>query len=380
MSVEPANDNTAVGSVRRFADDRSVTLHIDGSRNALFGAAMFACVPVGCFTLTAGLFVAALNDLGGAVSTLTLACLLIGGLGITVFPAFAIVPFIRGLVRTALRRVTFDADAAQLRLLAFGYGPPVCLTWRREVIRDILVHTRGAGLYELRIVLARQPPVSLLYGVRREELDFIASELRRALRVDARVRSVAGWWGDQAGEARADDGKSSAAAHSAALLDYAPEPKEHGAAERSTFRARVFIPPPSVGDLIRRRKWSLLTTCVALAIVIPVQLLVVRQSSRATLSMYIGILVLLDLVAFLECVRYRSVEVDAARVTVTTRLPLLGEKVRTWPAETVADIAARGKNLELHLRDGTRRTLVTLATPAAAENVARSLRPGPSDA
>ena len=86
-------------------------------------------------------------------------------------------------------------------------------------------------------------------------------------------------------------------------------------------------------------------------------------------------MLLVDVVAFVECVRHRTIAVDAQRVTLTVRTPLLGEKVRVWPAEAVADIAAAGPSLELHLRDGRRAALATLATPADAQALAQSLRP-----
>ena len=364
-------DNLVVGSVRCFAsgdDDRGgggVTLLVDGSRNALIGAALFAILPLACLVLGGGFCLASLPDTLGALVLVTLV-----GLAV-VTPAFVVLPTIKRLLATALGRVTLDADAAQLRLLAFGVGPPVCRTWRRDELRDVLVHARGAGIYELHILLVGDRFVPLLYGVTRDELEFIARELLRALRVDARQQTVAGWWGD----AKADD---AADVKVGGVLDYAPEPKEHAAAQRSPFRARVFIPPPGVAAVARQRKWSLITTGVVLIVLLVLQQLVAFQPSAMMLFAYAGVVIVTELPAFIECVRQRTVEVDGERVTLTVRTPLLGEHVRTWPADVVADIAASGATLGLHLRDGTRVALAVRPAPADAADLARSLRPPPA--
>jgi hypothetical protein len=181
VSVE--RTNVVIGSVRRLADDRGVTLHVDGSTNALGGAARFALVPLTCLTLGVYFVFTTLPRLRDADAPGTFACFAVIGLGIIILPCAAVLPIIRRLLQTALRRVTIDAEVAQLRLLAFGSGRPVCRTWQRESVRDVLVHTRSAGLHELHILIAGEPPVTLLYGVSRDELEFIAAELRRVLDV-----------------------------------------------------------------------------------------------------------------------------------------------------------------------------------------------------
>jgi hypothetical protein len=292
--------------------------------------------------------------------------------GVAIVPILFVAPMIRRLVRTGLRRVTFDVDAEQLHLLTFGYGRPRTLAWDRRVVLDVLVHHCGGGIYELHIILAAEPPVSLLYGARRAELAFVAAELRRALHVDERRRSVAGWWGD-AVEAIADehDGDDSGRP----ILNYAPEPKDHLAREQFIAGVRVFIPPPTASQILRRQ-WRLFAADIAiLSVIVFVNVRTSNFAGAPVWGLYAGILACMSLSRFIGCFEHRSIEIDAARITLRVRRPLLGEKMRSWPAESVRNVIAAGAKVVLYLRSGTADDLAACATPADAVALARSLHP-----
>jgi hypothetical protein len=418
-------DPDSIGAVRRTLDSDGVTLHVRGSRNALIGLILIGILPLAAIVtfgvLATRFAVLIFGGGGGGGGGATAAIVLIYMLGM-VFAVTAVICAVtfnplRRLLRTATRRTTFTLDPTELRVHAVGYFRDTILAWPVAAILDVVVRYRQSGVYELHVVPADRPPTVLLYGASEAELEFLASELRRAIGVDRLLRAAAGAWGDQVDEGDGDvvdlapvtpaqpaapvapatpvspampassgmpamvlsDASSPAAPQP--MLQYAPESNEDVIRHRGAGSVRLLVPPLAPSQVLRNNRWF--AVLFAILVVAAAEPYVFGWLRRVVTPMMILIVPTAGFCAgmigwhMLKCLRHTAIDATSDDLMLAVRWPIIGRVTTRWPVDAVRGIRAVGDKpprVEFCLRSGRRQTLAYLPTFQEAAELAAQLQ------
>ena len=374
-----------VGSVRRRDRPEAVVLHIAGSRHALWSALrLIAVLILGLATIVIA-FVLTRSDpwskrLVGDEWRLMVWCC--AGAAVLWWQVGRNVP---RLLATALEHVTIRINVDELEVLTRRgpEGAALRTPWARSGIDDVLVTPRSGGAFELRIVPTVGRSTTLLHGLPKSELDFIAATMRDALRLTARDGSI-----EDCGEETIPDaavagvpalpltGRSLAYAPAPGSLDYAAVPPEGVACERSPVGVTIEVPPLTAMSYAAHR-WPLALLLFSVILIWGVA----WGASREWVVVGAALAGLVAVSDAQACFTRTTVEVGRSKLTRTARTPF-GVREESWPVHWVVAVNVIGHppTVEMRLHGGEFVALAQTATADEAEDVAAALRVALRDA
>ena len=365
-----------VGSVRRIDRPDAVILHVARSRRALWAASRLsivmllavATIGLGIY-LSDGGIVFRNSNVADAIWRVMWTC---GGVLLLWWYVGRHIP---PLVLTAARqRVTIEIDTRWHRLDIKTAGgvdaPPPTYSWPAGAIEDVVISPRFGDAGELRIVPAFGRAATLFYGLRRDELEFIAATLRDALRLTARDDAEVET--DDADEPlRADHTEPAAtSADHPPALDYAPPVPQGLAIDRGRSGVTIYVAPlPPLTYLADR--WPLIATMFAVIVVWGL----LSDTKRDILLIGVALAFLVAITNAAACLTRTTIQLTRTRLSRLTATPL-GTIDEGWAARSVRDVVVtpRPPTVELRLTSGETATLANPATADEAEAIAAALR------